>query len=88
MGLLRKLKVMKRWKKAKRTFIEENLEMESKGITSKRAHRTGSKINDKKRAIILNFLNYKDMDAVPNQYRQKHLWNDIIYVDEDCSEQN
>ena len=30
-----------------REFIERNLEMESKDITIERAHRTGSKINDK-----------------------------------------
>ena len=54
-------------------FIEENLEMESKDITIERAHRTGSKINGKKRAIITKFLNYKDKDAILNQYRQKQL---------------
>ena len=47
-----------------RDFIEENLEMESKDITTERAHRTGSKIDDKKRPIIVKFLNYKDKDAV------------------------
>ena len=69
-----------------REFIEENLEMESKEITIERAHRTGSKINGKKRAIIVKFLNYKDKDAVLNQYRQKQLWKDNIYVNEDYSE--
>ena len=38
-----------------RKFIEKNLEMESKDITIERAHRTGSKINGKKRAIIVKF---------------------------------
>ena len=69
-----------------REFIERNLEMESKDITIERAHRTGSKINGKKRAIIVKFLNYKDKDAVLNQYRQKQLWKDNIYVNEDYSE--
>ena len=69
-----------------REFIERNLEMESKDITIERAHRTGSKINDKKRAIIVKFLNYKDKDAVLNQYRQKQLWKDNIYINEDYSE--
>ena len=47
-------------------FIEENLEMESKDITTETAYRTGFKINGKKRAIIVRFLNYKGRDAVRN----------------------
>ena len=39
-----------------REFIEGNLEMESKDITIERAHRTGSKINGTKSAIIIKFL--------------------------------
>ena len=68
-GLLRRLEVLKRGKKVKilREFIKENLEMESKAITIKRAHRTGSKINGKERAIIANLLNYKCKYAVPIQ---------------------
>ena len=54
--------------------------MKSKDITIGRARRTGSKINGKKRAIIAKCLNYKDMDAVLNQYRQRQLWKDNIYV--------
>ena len=40
-------------------FIEENLEMESKDINIERAHRKGSKINGKKRSIIVKFSSYK-----------------------------
>ena len=69
-----------------RKFIERNLEMESNDITIERAHRAGCKINGKKRAIIVKFLNYKDKDAILNQYRQKQLWKDNIYVNEDYSE--
>ena len=69
-----------------REFIERDLEMESKDITTERAHRTGSKENAKKRAIIVKFVNYKGKDAVLNQYRQKQLWKDNIYVNEDYSE--
>ena len=61
--------------------------MESKDKTIERAHRTGSKINGKKRAIIVKCLNYKDKDAVLNQCRQKKLWKNNIYVNEDCSVQ-
>ena len=59
-------------------FIERNLEMGRKDITIERAHRTGFKINGKKRAITVTFLNYKDKDAVLNQYRQKQLWKEFI----------
>ena len=69
-----------------REFIEENLEMESKDITVERAHRVGSKINGKKRPIIVKLLNYRDKDAALNQYRQKQPWKDNIYVNEDYSE--
>ena len=69
-----------------REFIERNLEMERKDISIERAHRTGSKMNGKKRAIIVTFLNYEDKDAVLNQYRQKQLWKDFIYINEDYSE--
>ena len=67
-------------------FIERNLEMERKDITIERAHRTCSKINGKKRAIIVKFLDYKEKDALLNQYRQKELWKDNIYVNEDYSQ--
>ena len=49
-------------------------------------HRTGFKINDKKKAIMLKFLNYKDKDAAQDQYRQKQLWIDNIYANKDYSE--
>ena len=66
--------------------MKENLEMESKHINIERSHRTGSKINGKKRAIIAKFLNYQRKDTVLNQYRQKQLWKDNIYINEDYSE--
>ena len=69
-----------------RELIERNLEIESKDMTIERAHRTGSKTNGKKRAIIAKFLNYKDKGAVLNQYRQKQFWKDNIYVNEEYSE--
>ena len=62
--------------------------MESKDVTIERAHTTGSKINGKKRPIIVKFLNYKDKDVVLNQYRQKQLWKDNIYINEDYSERS
>ena len=49
-------------------------------------HRTGSKINGKKRATVVTFLNYKHKYIVLNQYRQKQLLKDNNYVNEDYSE--
>ena len=49
-------------------------------------HRTGFKINDLKKTIMLKFLNYKDKDAAQDQYRQKQLWIDNIYANKDYSE--
>ena len=53
--------------------------MKSKVVTIERAHRTGFKVNGKKKAIIVKFFNYKDKDVILNQYRQKQLWKDNIY---------
>ena len=66
--------------------MKENLEMESKHINIERSHRTGSKINGKKRAIIAKILNYQRKDTVLNQYRQKQLRKDNIYINEDYNE--
>ena len=60
--------------------------MESKDIIIERAHRTGSKINGRKRAIIVKLLTFKYKDAALNQYRQKQIWKDNIYVNEDYSQ--
>ena len=49
-------------------------------------HRTGFKINDLKKTIMLKFLNYKDKDAAQDKYRQKQLWIDNIYANKDYSE--
>ena len=60
--------------------------MESKEIIIERAHRTGSKINGRKRAIVVKLLTFKYKDAALNQYRQKQIWKDNIYVNEDYSQ--
>ena len=60
--------------------------MESKDIIIERVLRTGSKISRKKIAITVTFLNYKEKHTVLNQYRQKQLWKDNLYVNEDYSE--
>ena len=64
--LLRRLKLLKS-ENLMRGFIE----MESNDITFERVKSSGSKINGKKIAIIVKFLNYKDKDAALNQHGQK-----------------
>ena len=56
------------WEESEKLIRERNLEMESKDITLETSHRRGSKINGKKRAIII-----RSLDPVLNQYRQKQL---------------
>ena len=55
-GFTEKTEVAETWEESEdliREFIEENIEIESKDITIERAHRTGSKINGKKRDIVV-----------------------------------
>ena len=88
-GFTMKIEGAETWEESEnliQQFIKENLKMKRNDITIERTHRTGSKINVKKRDIIVKFLNYKDKDAFLNQYRQKQLWKDNIYVNEDYSE--
>ena len=88
-GFTKKSEGVETWEESEnliRELIEENLEMESKDIIIERVLRTGSKINRKKIAIIVTFLNYKEKHTVLNQYRQKQLWKDNLYVNEDYSE--
>ena len=93
LGLLRILKVLKRGRKVRIKYknlqkkIQNKLEnLENLDITIERVHRTGFKINDLKKTIMLKFLNYKDKDAAQDQYRQKQLWIDNIYANKDYSE--
>ena len=88
-GFTEKAEGAEMWKEKEnliQKFIEEDLEMESKDIIIERVHKTGFKINDKKKDIMQKFLNHKDKDAAQNQYRQKQLWIDNIYVNEDYRE--
>ena len=88
-GITEKAQGAETWEKSEdliRGFIEGNLEMESKDMTIERAHRTGSKINGKKGAINVQFLNYKVKYAILNHYIQKQLSKDNIYVNDDYSE--
>lgn len=67
-----------------RTFIKNELDIDSK-IEIERAHRTGER-NNKNRSIIVKFLNYKDKVCILKNYKEKQLWNNKKYVNEDFSE--
>ena len=41
-------------------LLEEKLEMDGSNVTIETAHRVGEKLNDKERAIVVQFLFYKD----------------------------
>jgi regulator of replication initiation timing len=70
-------------------FIKTKLGIEKCEI--ERAHRTGSKKykdgkpNDQ-RPIVVKFLNYKDKNKVLNEYRERKLWNEKFYINEDFSD--
>ena len=57
-----------------------------------RVHRTGKiQRNDgtrnKKRTIVVKFLNFKDQSRILHTYREKKLWKEKIFINEDFSEE-
>ena len=71
-------------------LIKERLNISSK-VKIERAHRTGSKkyrdgTENKKRSIVVKFLNYKDKANILDKYKEKKLWNEQLYINEDYSE--
>ena len=79
-------------KKVKQVFLNYSLgsslklKITSFKITVWKSTQNRFQIKGKKRAIIVKFFNFKDKDAVLNQYRQKQLWKVNIYVNEDYTE--
>ena len=70
--------------------MKEKLEIEE-DILIERAHRTGNiQRNDgtrnRKRTIVVKFLNFKDKSRILHTYREKKLWKEKIFVNEDFSE--
>ena len=57
-----------------------------------RAHRTGKiQRNDwarnRKRTILVKFLNFNDKSRILHTYREKKLWKKKVFVNEDFSEE-
>ena len=72
-------------------FVKEKLAIEE-DILIKRAHRTGKiQWNDgtrnRKRRIVVNFVNFKDKSRILHTYREKKLWKEKVFVNEDFSEE-
>lgn len=80
------------WNKSEeilQTAIKNEFGIE-KDIIIERAHRTGKSERDsgRRRTIVAKFQNYKDKELILEKYREKKLWNDNIYINEDFSEKN
>ena len=71
--------------------MKEKLGIEE-DILIERAHRTGKiQRNDgtrnRKRTIVVKFLNFKDKSRILHTYREKKLWKEKIFINEDFSEE-
>ena len=72
-------------------FVKEKLEIEEDSLTE-RAHRTGKiQRNDgtrnRKRTIVVKFPNFKDKSRILHTYREKKLWKEKIFINEDFPEE-
>ena len=72
-------------------FVKEKLEIEE-DILIERAHWTGKiQRNDgtrnRKRTIVVKFLNFKDKSRILHTYREKKLWKEKVFVNENFSEE-
>ena len=71
--------------------MKEKLEIEEDSLTE-RAHCTGKiQRNDgtrnRKRTIVVKFPNFKDKSRILHTYREKKLWKEKVFVNEDFSEE-
>ena len=72
-------------------FVKEKLGIEE-DILIERAHRTGKiQRNDgarnRKRTIVVKFLNFKDKSRILHTYRQNKLWKEKIFINEAFAEE-
>ena len=71
--------------------MKEKLVIEE-DILIKRAHRTGKIQRDdgttnRKRTIVVKFLNFKDKSRSLHTYTEKKLWKEKVFVNENFSEE-
>ena len=72
-------------------FVKETLGIEE-DILIERAHRIGKiQRNDgarnRKRTIVVKFLNFKEKSRILHTYREKKLWKEKIFINEDFPEE-
>ena len=72
-------------------FVKEKLGIQEDTLIE-RAHRKGKiQRNDgtrnKKRTIVVKFLNFKDQSRILHTYREKKLWKEKIFINEDFPEE-
>ena len=72
-------------------FVKEKLGIQEDTLIE-RAHRTGKiQRNDgtrnKKRTFVVKFLNFKDQSRILHTYREKKLWKEKVFINEDFSEE-
>ena len=81
------------WKQSEekiKEIIKEKLGLKEE-FKIERAHRSGRQIRqdqtrNSKRTIVARFLNYKDKTKILELYREKKLWKETIFINEDFSE--
>ena len=61
-------------------------------ISIERTHHTGKiqrndSTRNKKRTTVVKFLSFKDKSRILNTYREKKLWKEKIFVNQDFSEE-
>ena len=70
--------------------MKEKLEIEEDSLIE-RAHRTGKiQRNDgtrNRKRIVVKFPNFKDKSRILHTYREKKLWKEKVFVNEDFSEE-
>ena len=78
-------------KSFKKDYMKEKLGIED-DISIERTHHTrriqrNDGTRNKKRTIVVKFLSFKDKSRILNTYREKKLWKEKIFVNQDFSEE-
>ena len=75
-----------------RDVISNKLDIDEKNVRIERAHRSGKMqlkdgLKNNKRTIVVKFLSYKDKDKqhILQKFRERKLWNENLYINEDFS---
>ena len=69
----------------KKLAIEEDILIERAYRTGKIQRNDGTR--NRKRTIVVKFVNFKDKSRILHTYREKKLWKEKVFVNEDFSEE-